>query len=183
MVVIRPWTKHDGTEPARIVKAVYDEYGFEWYPEGYCADLYDVQHHYLERGHYFWMAELNEIPVGTAALELFPRIPEVVSEVDGTRRIGGASCSLERLYLLPEARGKGIGAALFEATISKAFEMGCARMEVWSDKEFGDAHRLYLKYGGEMVGERLCDDPQESPEYGIRVEIGPAMDIIQSRRS
>lgn len=182
MIVIRPWTPHDGGEPARIVKAVYDEYGFDWHPDGYCADLYDVGRHYIEQGHFFWMAEVDGVPVGTAALELFVKIPVGVLEVDGMRRIGGASCSLERLYLLKEARGQGIGARLFEQTIMQASELRCEIMEIWSDKEFEDAHRLYMKYGGEVIGDRLCDDPNQSPEYGIRLEIAAAMARIEGRR-
>jgi putative acetyltransferase len=183
MVVIRPWSKHDGREPARIVRAVFDEYGFTWDEGEYCADLYDVQLHYIEQGHYFWIAELDEKPVGTVALERFPRIPEVVVGIGDKRRIGGASCSLERLYLLQEARGKGIGALLFEATIKKAHALGCQRMEIWSDKKFAEAHRLYMKYGAEVIAERVCDDPDQSPEHGLRLEIGEAMNRIRAKDS
>jgi len=183
MISVRPWSEHDGPEPARIVRAVFDEYGFTWDENDYCADLYDVRRHYLERGHFFWIAELNEVPVGTAALERFARIPDVVTMVDGKKRIGGASCSLERLYLVPEARGKGIGAALFEATILKAEELGCARMEIWSDKKFADAHRLYAKYGAEVVDERILDDPDQSPEHGLKLDIQPAADLIRTRKA
>jgi hypothetical protein len=44
-------------------------------------------------------------------------------------------------------------------------------MEMWSDKRFEDAHRLYQKLGAEVVGERICHDPDQSPEWGLLLPV------------
>ena len=82
-------------------------------------------------------------------------------------RVTGADCSLERLYVVPEARKGGVGGALIDHVMQAAREGGGTGMELWSDKRFGDAHRLYGRYGAEVVGERLCDDAEQSPEWGL----------------
>ena len=113
--------------------------------------------------------------VATCGLELFPLIPGSIGEVvthEGKLRAGGSDCSLERLYVHPLARKQGIGAALFEKTLTEARALGRRAMEIWSDKEFGDAHRLYERYGARVIGERICDDPDEAEEWGLVLDLG-----------
>jgi putative acetyltransferase len=156
------------------VQAVYDEYGFTWDPDEYHADLYDVAGHYFGRGHLFWVAILDGRVRGTVALELFDRLPSGeagVVEHLGTIRVAGADCSLERLYVHPDARRCGLGAALTRQVVEAARERERSLMELWSDKRFEDAHRLYLRFGARIVGERVCDDPDESPEWGLALDV------------
>ena len=54
-----------------------------------------------------------------------------------------------------------------QAITDEARVRGCVAMEVWTDKRFEEAHKLYLNLGAKMVGERLCHDPEQSPEYGL----------------
>jgi hypothetical protein len=44
-------------------------------------------------------------------------------------------------------------------------------MEIWSDKKLLDGHRLYEKVGAVLVGERLCHDPDQSPEWGLVLDL------------
>ena len=167
---------HCGDEPAivQVVRTVYDEYGFTWDPEGYHRDLYDVPGHYLQPGHGFWVAEdPSGQVVGTVALHRFDRLPlgESLVHFEGQSRVAGADCSLERLYVLPAARGSGVGGALFRLVIETARAEGRSRMEIWSDKRFESAHRLYLRHGAEIVGDRICQDPDQSPEWGLRLDL------------
>jgi putative acetyltransferase len=203
MVTVRPWRPEDGEAAAEIVRAVFDEYGFAWDAD-YCADLYDIQGHYLDRGHLFWLAEFEGRPVGTGALELFAKVgagdssdssdsgnssyPEgqlseklTMGVTEGACfygdriRVKDSDCSLERLYVRPDARRLGAGQALFQTTILEAHRQGREVMEIWSDKLLTKAHSLYEKYGAEVVADRLCDDPDESPEWGLRLEIAKAL--------
>ena len=149
---------------------MFEEYGFSWDPDDYCADLYDIQTHYLDEGACFWVAEIDGRIVGTAALEQFELLPGAVGstlELAGTVRAAGADCSLERLYVRPVTRGLGLGRALFETTIAQARESGRRAMEIWSDKKLLNAHRLYGHYGAIQIGDRICDDPDNSPEWGF----------------
>lgn len=40
-------------------------------------------------------------------------------------------------------------------------------MEIWSDKRFVEAHRLYQRLGAFVVADRICSDPDNSPEWGL----------------
>ncbi len=168
---IRLATQADAPEVVRVVKAVYDEYGFTWDAEEYHADLYDLQGHYIDRGNPFWVAEgSNGRLLGTAALELFAVLPGEPGDLvdhEGRIRIGGADCSMERLYVDPDARRLGIGRTLACESVAEARRLGRSNMELWSDKRFEKAHALYLSMGARIVGDRICHDPDQSPEWGL----------------
>lgn len=169
-VLIRPATQQDALDAVRVVKAVYDEYDFTWDAEEYHADLYDLQGHYLDPGNSFFVAEIERNVVGTAALDLYPAMPGEpgsLVEVGGRVRIGGTDCSMERLYVHPDARRLGIGRRLVEALIHSGKQSGCRAMEIWSDKRFTQAHCLYQSFGATVVGDRICHDPDQSPEWGL----------------
>jgi len=171
---IRPATQADSHSVVQVIQAVYDEYGFSWEAEGYNADLYDLKGHYLDRGHRFWVAEnANGRVLGTTALKTFNEIPgeDGWQQFGGKIRVAGADCSLERLYVHPDARRIGMGIALFELVVDEAQRDRRKRMEIWSDKKLTKAHALYEKYGAVRVGERICDDPDESPEWGMRLDL------------
>ncbi len=175
---IRMALASDSPAATRVVRRVYEEYGFIWDSAGYHADLLDLDAHYLRVGFPFWVAERKDgapLIVGTAALDLFetvPGVPGALVLLDGTRRVSGADCSLERLYVDPDARRLGIGSALFRLTLEEARRRGRHRMEIWSDKRFVDAHRLYERLGARILGDRICDDPDRSPEWGMALNLG-----------
>ena len=152
------------------IREVYDEYGFTWEPEGYHADLYDVRGQYLADGHRFWVYVEGDEVLGTAALESYPRLPGAPGETtlaDGKVRVAGTDGSVERLYVRPSARRRGIASTLMETVAVAARQDGRHALEVWSDKRFEGAHRLYERLGARVVGERICDDPDVSPEWGL----------------
>ena len=144
---IRRGAAADSAAAAAVVRAVYDEFSFTWDEHGYHADLRDVETSYAA----FFVAELNGRIVGTAGL---------------TER-----GSLERLYVLPAARGAGAGSALLAAVADEARRRGHQRLEIWSDKRFEDAHRLYQREGARVVDERVHDDPDSSHEWGLVLDL------------
>ncbi|MBI1757021.1 MAG: GNAT family N-acetyltransferase [Fimbriimonas ginsengisoli] len=168
--LIRLATNADAPGILDVVESVYVEYGFTWEPDGYNADLTDVEGHYFARGNPFWVAEVEGRVLGTVALDLFARIPGIRG---GTTlhhekvRVCDADCSVERLYVHPDARRMGLGSSLMESTITTARNKGRDTMEAWSDKRLTKAHRLYEKLGAQVVGERICHDPDRSPEWGF----------------
>jgi GNAT superfamily N-acetyltransferase len=172
--VIRSATGADSRDAVQIVQTVFQEYGWTWDPDDYCADLYDLAKHYLGQGHYFWMAEKDGRAIATAGLKLFPLLRGTVGEAiaqEGITRAAGCDASLERLYVLPPYRRQGVGAALFEAALGTARARNCQAMEIWSDKRLADAHRLYARYGARIVGDRICCDPDQSPEWGMALPL------------
>ena len=167
---VRPATQDDAPGAVAAVKAVYEEYGFTWEEGGYHADLYNLADFYLSQGHRFAVAEGTAGILGTVALEFFPPLPgSVGSLIDfgGKVRLGGCDCALNRLYVHPAARRLGIGRALTAYVLGAARLEGRHAMEIWSDKRFVAAHELYARFGAVQVGERICDDPDVSPEWGL----------------
>jgi putative acetyltransferase len=146
-VRIRRAVAADSPAAAAVVRAVYDEFGFTWDEAGYHADLGDIEVSYTA----FYVAEVDGRIVGTAGLT--------------------GHGSLERLYLLPEARGSGAGSALLTAVADEARRHGHDQLEIWSDKRFTAAHRLYQRHGARVVGERVHDDPDSSHEWGLVLDL------------
>ena len=159
---VRRAASADADAIAGVVRAVYDEHGFTWDAGGYHADLEDAAAHY---GGAFWVAELDGEIVGTVGLELGP---------EGVGGLAGCDCSLERLYVLDRARGRGIGSALLRAVLDEARAHGRRRMAIWTDKRFEDAHRLYERVGASVAAERVHDDPDSSHEWGLVLDLEPA---------
>ena len=173
-MVIRLAINEDVPDAVRVVKAVFDEYNFTWDADDYHADLYDLEAHYGRASQPFFVAEMDGKVVGTAALGLHDPIPgEVGATVwhGGAIRVGGTDCSLERLYVHPDSRRGGIGRSLLEHVLNEGRKRKRRQLEMWSDKRFGDAHRLYEKLGARVVGERICHDPDQSPEWGLIVPL------------
>jgi putative acetyltransferase len=146
-VRVRRAVANDSAAAAAIVRAVFEEFGFTWDEDGYHADLRDVEASYAA----FFVAEHDGRVVGTAGLT--------------------SHGSLERLYVLAEGRGRGVGSALLAAVVAEARRCGHVQLEIWSDKRFTDAHRLYERHGARVVGERQHDDPDESHEWGLVLQL------------
>jgi GNAT superfamily N-acetyltransferase len=66
-------------------------------------------------------------------------------------------CFINKLYLLPEWHGQGLGAAALEWTREAARAMGCSRLRLRVNKANAPAIRAYLRAGFEFV-EDLCTD-------------------------
>jgi putative acetyltransferase len=152
-VRVRRAVASDSTAAAAIVRAVYEEYGFTWDEAGYHADLRDVEASYAA----FFVAEHDGRMVGTAGLT--------------------SHGSLERLYVLAKARGSGAGSALLAAVVAEARRRGHGQLEIWSDKRFADAHRLDERHGARVVGERVHDDPDQSDEWGLVLDLTDRPDV------
>jgi GNAT superfamily N-acetyltransferase len=100
--------------------------------------------------------------------------------LDGPRVVGcvgvtlhGPVCELHRLYLLSAYRGRGWGKRLLRAAMDFGRSAGCRRMIAWSDVVLTPAHELYRRTGFVQEGERICDDPDNSREYGFWKEPPP----------
>ena len=103
--------------------------------------------------------------------ELEGRVVGCVGIRSDVLAVAGSDYSLERLCVLPNARGTGTGSALLRAAVEGARELGRTRMEIWSDKLLNDAHRLYERHGAEVVAERVNDDPDASEEWGLVLDL------------
>jgi GNAT superfamily N-acetyltransferase len=143
----------EGDEPGirDVIKGVFDEYGFTWEEGGYNNDTAEVRNYYHATGGGFWVLTEGERIIGTVGIK--GRTP--------------AKCELYRLYLPKDQRGRGFGKLLYEFAQKAAREAGYVEMEIWSDKKLATAHQMYARSGAKPIGERICDDPDNSEEFGF----------------
>ncbi|MBX3097265.1 MAG: GNAT family N-acetyltransferase, partial [Fimbriimonadaceae bacterium] len=163
---IRPCQREDSAQAMQVVQSVFGEYGFTWDGSDYFDDLAGLPDTYPDG---FWVAERNNEVVGVGGLERHDRFtgePGQLVHVEDQLRVAGTDGELVRMYVLPSARKQGIGSGIGECICNEARYLGMRALEIWSDKKLEDAHRLYAKMGAVRVGERICDDPDESPEWG-----------------
>ncbi|MFN8292079.1 MAG: GNAT family N-acetyltransferase [Chitinophagaceae bacterium] len=90
-----------------------------------------------------------------------PRSYYFVAEKDGQVAGGGGiyptdglpedTCELVKMYLLPAARGTGLGRTLIEKCIAKAKELGYRRIYLETMPELRQALNIYAKFGFEYL--------------------------------
>lgn len=90
-----------------------------------------------ERAAYF-VAELNGEIVGGAGIYPTDGLPE-------------GTCELVKMYLLPLARGTGLGRALIEKSLGYAKETGYNQIYLETMPELKQALKVYAKFGFEYL--------------------------------
>ena len=101
------------------------------------------------------VATLDGIPMGTVT---FVPGPGPQSEVDDPD-----AATIRMLGVAPEARGKGIGAALIDACVRMARDLGRRRVVLDTRESMHSAHRLYEGAGFRRAPE-LDRRPPEAPD-------------------
>ena len=91
--VIRDWQPSDREAAAALIGQVLTDYGLGWEPDGADIDVVQVDQHYQEGE--FWVVEQAGTVVGTAAYYPISR--------------GEQAVEIRKMYLLPAARGQGLG--------------------------------------------------------------------------
>jgi putative acetyltransferase len=113
-------------------------------------------------------------PTTDALFELFktPKATYYVAEADGkilggggiypTEGLPGNTCELVKMYLLPEARGIGLGRTLIEQCLVTAKEQGFQQVYLETLDELHLALKIYAKFGFEY----LCAPMGNSKHFG-----------------
>jgi diamine N-acetyltransferase len=94
----------------------------------------------LEQHHIFFLAELDDMPVGFASVG---KIEEGVFR-------------LHKLYVQPELHGKGVGKALVEAVLDEAFEAGGRKLQLTVNRN-NKSISFYQRLGFNITGEQKLD--------------------------
>jgi GNAT superfamily N-acetyltransferase len=122
------------------------------------------------------LAEFEKLPGPDAAAEARlagdferERFGVLVAEIDGrvvgfalyfmtySTFLGRPSLYLEDLFVLPEARRRGIGTGFFQRLIEMARELGCGRFE-WTVLDWNEpAQNFYRSLGADVLPDwRIC---------------------------
>jgi GNAT superfamily N-acetyltransferase len=131
-ISIRPAGNGDAERIRALVFSVLEEFGLRPDPAGTDADLTDIEASYLAPGGMFEVAETVEgLLAGTV----------------GFVRLDGETCELRKMYLIPPARGCGLGRRLLLRAIEQARAAGFKRMVLETHSVLAAARRLYLQNG------------------------------------
>lgn len=134
-VHIRPIDPADNAAIAAIIRAVLTEFGANKpgtvYYDAATDALYNV---FRQAGSAYFILELDGKIVGGSGI--YP-----------TEGLPPTCCELVKLYLLPEARGKGLGKLLIEHCISTARTNGYQQIYLETMPELSMAMSLYEKCG------------------------------------
>lgn len=139
-VLVRPVEPADHAAVARLTVAAYEADGQLKGEHGYAAVLADVPAR-VEHGEV-----LVAVDAGTEAV-----LGSVLFVLPGTRFAelsGAGEAEFRMLAVDPAAQGRGVGAALVEACVARATELGCSELVICvRDGLAASAQRLYLRRG------------------------------------
>jgi putative acetyltransferase len=147
--LIRDWEVGDRTPAAHIIKTVLAEYSLGWEVNcGGCSDqdAVEVEKYYWQAGGEFWVIEHAGKIVGTGGYHPISR--------------GQNAVEIRKMYLLPEARGQGLGRFLLAQLEQAAAQKGFAQVWVETASVLSEAVRLYEQNGyvpESGVGTERCD--------------------------
>lgn len=135
VITIREIIPTDNVEIASIIRSCLAEFGANKpgtvYFDPTTDHLFEL---FREPGSiYFIAAEENRLLGGGG---IFP-----------SQGLPAGTCELVKLYLLPDSRGMGLGAALMKRCISAAREMGYKSIYLESMPELNKAVGLYEQFG------------------------------------
>lgn len=93
------------------------------------------------------LAELPSAPPGAVADAAAPAVAIAFLTLRPSIWYEGPTITLDELYVRPDLRGRGIGHALLERSMSIARESGCGEMQINVDEVDVDARRFYQAHG------------------------------------
>ncbi|RZK58658.1 MAG: GNAT family N-acetyltransferase [Pedobacter sp.] len=142
---IRPIQKNDDAELGKLIKTVLTEFkankpGTAFFDES--TDHLSIV--FEDPKSAYWVLELDGKIIGGGGV--FP-----------TSGLPAATCELVKLYLYPEARGKGLGKALMDKCFESAKELGYENMYLESMPELNQAVSMYERLGFEHQCAALGD--------------------------
>jgi len=139
MVIIRDLQKEDNPALAKVVRDTLAEFGANHPNTVYYDPTTDTLFEVFQtpRSKYF-LAELNNKIVGGGGIYPTDGLPP-------------DTCELVKMYLLPEARGFGLGRTLIEKCIEAAAENGFKKIYLETMPELKQALSVYEKFGFEYL--------------------------------
>ncbi|PSN13130.1 GNAT family N-acetyltransferase [filamentous cyanobacterium CCT1] len=113
--LVRSWQPGDREAALALIAQVLQEYNLTCEPADSDRDARDVETCYWETGGEFWVVAVDRVLVGTVGYRPTSRGPDAVE--------------LRKMYLLPQARGQGLGRYLLSTMESAIQQRGFG--EIW----------------------------------------------------
>jgi putative acetyltransferase len=143
--IIRTIERKDNAATAYVIRLVLVELGAPKVGTAYEDKSLDAMFENYEKDKttYFVLEENGEI-VGGAG----------ISQLDNYK---GNVCELQKMYFLPSARGRGIGAKMIDLCLYKAREYGYEQCYLETMSYMKAAQKLYVKCGFEYLDGPMGD--------------------------
>ncbi|GGW65030.1 putative acetyltransferase [Winogradskyella epiphytica] len=144
-IVIREIEVEDNPKIAKAIRSVLVEMGAPKVGTAYedrSLDAMKETYTDLKKA-YFVLAQGNEILGGAGIAQL--------------ENYNGNVCELQKMYFLPEARGKGLGAEMMKTCLNFAKQVGFDHCYLETLPYMKDAQKLYEKVGFKSLSEPLGD--------------------------
>ena len=134
-ISIRNIQPSDNPHLSKIIKNTLKEFGANHPGTVYFDPTTDALYELFQKqGAVYYVAELNNEIVGGGGI--FP-----------TEGLPADTCELVKMYLLPQARGTGLGRTMIEKNISFAKEYGYKNIYLETMPELKQALNVYAKFG------------------------------------
>mgnify|MGYP005849595915 CR=1 FL=1 len=157
--LIRPATDADGAAIARVIETVFARYPHCFLVPEEVPELAAVATHYGRLGGAIWVAVATD-PGGAEE--------RVVGSLAIARTRDPATFELFKVYLLPEARGRGLATLMLDRALAHARAAGGRRVRLWSDTKFVEGHAFYRRAGfRQLAAVRYLADVSLTWEYGF----------------
>ena len=159
MISLRSIQNSDNATLARIIRDTLAEFGANHPGTVYFDEATDHLWELFqnERSAYF-VAVFNGVIVGGGGIFPTVGLPE-------------DTCELVKMYLLPEARGIGLGKSIIELCLEKARELGFRNIYLESMPELSRALKIYEKFGFTY----LCAPMGNSGHFGCDLHMMRAL--------
>lgn len=142
-IKFRPIERDDNFTIAALIRSVFREFGIDQpgtvYTDPTTDHLFEL---FQKPKSVYLVAENDGKIIGGCGIYPTDGLPEGCAE-------------LVKLYLLPEARGKGIGLTLMQKSITSAINLGFNQLYLESLPELGKAVSMYEKAGFRHICEPL----------------------------
>jgi len=135
--LIRDWQPSDREAAAAVISTVLAEYGLGWEPTGADRDVLDVEACYQKVDGEFWVVEEAGKIVGTAAYYPIER--------------GQQAVEIRKMYLLPSARGQGVGRFLLTQLEAAIAAKGYQQILIETASILKEAVILYERNGYQPI--------------------------------
>ncbi len=143
--IIRLIEKKDNPQIAKVIRSVLEDFNVPKVGTAYADKSLDCMFEtYQKTNAVYFVVEENDKIIGGAG----------VAKLDNYK---GNVCELQKMYFLPEARGRGVGAQMMEFCLAKAREFGYEKIYLETMEYMTHAQKLYKQAGFEYMDCALGD--------------------------
>lgn len=133
--IIREIQKKDNLQIAKVIRDVLIEFGVPKVGTAYeDKALDDMFETYNKNSSVYYVIEYNQKIIGGAG----------IAQLDNYE---GNTCEFQKMYFLPEARGKGLGSKMISICLKKATSFGFEQCYLETMPYMNSARALYKKNG------------------------------------